>query len=79
MKKLLLATTAIVALGVGAASAADMAVKARAENKKLTSMLETLQARIVALEAASGKIPGEDPLEAPGPRTRRTAKGDPQK
>ena len=57
----------------------DMAVKARAENKKLTSMLETLQARIVALEAASGKIPGEDPLEAPGPRTRRTAKGDPQK
>ncbi|MDQ6436694.1 accessory factor UbiK family protein [Mesorhizobium sp. LHD-90] len=57
----------------------DMAVKARAENKKLASRLETLEASLAALEAGAGKIPGEDPLEEPKARTRRTTKGDPQK
>jgi BMFP domain-containing protein YqiC len=60
-------------------AARDMAVKARAENKKLAARIDALEARLAVLEADAGKIPGEEPLEEPKGRTRRAAKTDPQK
>src|SRR4029453_9239378 len=40
-------------------AARDMAVKARAEKKKLAARLDALEARLASLEADAGKIPGE--------------------
>ncbi len=57
----------------------DMAVKARAENKKLTALVDALAARVAALEAGADVIPGEEPPETPRGRVRRSTKSDPQK
>ena len=60
-------------------AARDMAVKARAENKKLAARIDALEARLAGLESDAGKIPGEEPIDAPKPWTKRTRKTDPQK
>ena len=60
-------------------AARDMAVKARAENKKLAARIDALEARLASLEADAGKIPGEEPIEGRKGRAGRAPKTDPQK
>jgi BMFP domain-containing protein YqiC len=50
----------------------EMALKARAENKKL-------EARLAELEAKLSKVPGEDSPEAPPAAPKRSAKTSPKK
>jgi BMFP domain-containing protein YqiC len=57
----------------------EMAVKARAENKKLAARLEALEARIAALEGDGAEIAGAEPLETPKSRAKRSTRGETEK
>jgi BMFP domain-containing protein YqiC len=57
----------------------DMALKARAENKKLEARIAELVARVALFEEKLGKLPGEEPLDAPKRAVKRTFKGEPKK
>ena len=60
-------------------AAREMAVKARAENKRLAARIEALEARIAALEADDDNNPGAEPLDAPKSRAKRSTKGETEK
>lgn len=60
-------------------AAREMATKARTESQKLGKRLEALEARLATLEANSGKLPGEDPLDAVSAASKRSPKTNPKK